>query len=182
MRALLCARHSRRLPAQLVAFDTGKCAPSAGCTVSIMFLTTSALDSARHGPASRTRGAPASKSMQSAHARRIGGGLERNRAPLDADDGVPGGLTMMAAGCTKSSASLAPTATRRAWQFANSVSQLFTSDGSGRAIWAWHTTPNATSAERIAARLLQRSRDESTATIVKPQISTDSCNGRARWP
>jgi hypothetical protein len=85
----------------------------------------------------------------------------------------------MAARCTTSVASLPPTEARRAWQLANSVAQLLTSDASGRGIWAWHTTPNVASATRIAARLLQRrllqrTRDESAAAMAKPGICSEA--------
>ncbi len=87
----------------------------------------------------------------------------------------------MAARCTTSMASSPPTEPRRAWQLANSVAQLLTSDASGRGIWAWHT-PNVASATRIAARLLQRrllqrTRDESAAAMAKPGICSE---GRMR--
>jgi hypothetical protein len=59
LRALIpCARHSRSRAAQLVAFDSGDCAESAGCTAPLVFLPASALDPAQHGQASRTRAAP----------------------------------------------------------------------------------------------------------------------------
>ncbi len=58
MRALPCARHSRSRAAQLVAFDSGDCAESAGGTAPLVFLATSALDPERHGLASHTRAAP----------------------------------------------------------------------------------------------------------------------------
>ena len=57
MRAVLCARHSRSMAAQLVAFDSGCCAVSAGCTAPLVFLPTSAGGPARHGRASRRRAA-----------------------------------------------------------------------------------------------------------------------------
>ncbi len=94
-------------------------------------------------------------------ARRIGGGLQRKRAPLDAEDGVPVSEVTAASGTT-SSAFLVPTALRTAWQLANSVSQLGTPDASSwGVIWAWHTTPNVARTPRIVAQLLQRARDES---------------------
>ena len=99
-----------------------------------------------------------------------------DRAPLDFEDGE------MAARCTTSLAPLSPTAPRRAWQLANSASQLVTPDASWGVIWAWHTTPNVNSATRIAARLLQRrllqrTREESAATMTKPGICSE---GRMR--
>ncbi len=84
-----------------------------------------------------------------------------DRAPLDFEDGE------MAASRTTSLASLPPTEPRRAWQIANSASQLPTS---GRTIWAWHMTPNVSSATSIAARLLQRTRDGSAAAIATPCV------------
>jgi hypothetical protein len=84
-----------------------------------------------------------------------------DRAPVDSEDGV------IAARCTTSLASLPPSVPRRAWQFANWVSQLLTSDATRRGIWARHTTPNVTSATRIAARLLQRTGDQSAAAMAK---------------
>ncbi len=136
LRAVPCARQSRSMAAQLGASDSGYC------------LRTSALGSARHGLA---------VIMQSTHAKAKA--AAGDRAPLDSEDGE------MAARCTTSLASLPPTAPRRARQLANSVAQLLTSDASGRGIWAWHTTPHVTSATRIAARLLQRARDEFAAAI-----------------
>ena len=106
---------------------------------------------------------------QSVHARRIGGGLQRNRAPLDAEDGVPVSAVTAASG-TPSSAFLVPTAPRTAWQLANSASQLVTPDASWGVIWAWHTTPNVASTPRIVAQPLQRARDESERMIVNPLI------------
>jgi hypothetical protein len=106
MRALLCARQSRSMAAQLVAFDSGYCAVSAGCTVPLAFMPTSARDPARHGLALSMR-------TQSVHARRNGGGPQRKRAPLDAEDGVPV-LAVTAASGTMSSAFLVPTAPRTA--------------------------------------------------------------------
>ena len=49
LRALLCARHSRSLAAQLAALDSRYCAPSVGCSAPLVFLPTSALGPARHG-------------------------------------------------------------------------------------------------------------------------------------
>jgi hypothetical protein len=64
-----------------------------------------------------------------------------------------------------------PTAPRRAWQNTNSVSQLLTSDASGRGNRAWHTTTlNVNSATRIAA-LLQLTGGESAAAIPDPPTS-----------
>ncbi len=83
----------------------------------------------------------------------------------------------MAARCTTSFASLPPTERRRVWQLANSIAQFLTSDASGRGIWAWHTTPNVASATRIAARLLQRTREESAAAMTKPGVCSE---GRVR--
>jgi hypothetical protein len=103
MRALLCARQSRSMAAQLVAFDSGYCAPSAGSTAPLVFLP-SARDPVRHGLASHS--ALASMRTQSVHARR-NGGLHRNRAPLDAQDGVPISA-VTAASDTTSSAFLVP--------------------------------------------------------------------------
>ncbi len=97
---------------------------------------------------------------QSVYAGRIGGGLQRNRAPVDAEDGVPVSAVTAASG-TPSSAFLVPTAPRTARQLANSVSQLVTPDAFWDVIWAWHTTPNVASTPRIVAQLLQRARDES---------------------
>ncbi len=153
LRAVPCARQSRSMAAQLGAADSGYC------------LRTSALGAARHGLA---------VIMQSTHAKAKA--AAGDRAPLDFEDGE------MAARCTTSLASLPPTEPRRAWQFANSVAKLLTSDASGRGIWAWHTTPNATSATRIAARLmqrrlLQRTREESAAAIAK---SWSCSEGRMR--
>ena len=48
MRALLCTRQSRSRAVQLVTFDSGY-AVSAGCNASLVFLTMSARDPARHG-------------------------------------------------------------------------------------------------------------------------------------
>ena len=74
----------------------------------------------------------------------------------------------MAASRNTSLASLPPTVPRRAWQNANSVSQLLTSDPSGRGNRAWHTTTlNVTSATSIAA-LLQRIGGESATVIPDP--------------
>jgi hypothetical protein len=53
MRPVLCARQSRSMAAQLVAFDWRYFAVSAGCTAPLVFLPTSALDPARHRLASR---------------------------------------------------------------------------------------------------------------------------------
>ncbi len=99
-------------------------------------------------------------------------GLERNRAPLDAEDGVPvSASAVTAASGTASSAFLAPTAPRTAWQLANSASQLVTPDASSwGVIWAWQTTPNVASTTRIEAQDLQRSRDDSERVIVSPVI------------
>jgi hypothetical protein len=148
LRAVPCARQSRSIAAQLGAPDSGYC------------LRTSALGSARHGPA---------VIIQSAHAKAKA--AAGDRAPPDFADGE------RAARCTTSSASLPPTEPRRAWQLANSVAQLFTSDESGRGIWAWHTTQNVTSATRIAARLLQHSREASAAAMAKPGVCSE---GRMR--
>ena len=98
-------------------------------------------------------------SMHPVHARRIGSGLERNRAPLDAEDGVPVSSITAASG-TVSLAFLLPTAPRTAWQLANSVSQLVAPDAAWGVIWSWQTTPNVASTTRIAAQPLQRTRDE----------------------
>ena len=106
---------------------------------------------------------------QSVQARRIGGGLQRNRAPLDAEDGVPDSAVTAASGTT-SSAFLVPNAPRTAWQLANSASQLVTPDASWGVIWARHTTPNVASTTRIAARLLQRARYETEPTSANPLI------------
>ncbi len=158
------------MAAQLVAFDSGYCAPSAGCTAPLVFLPTSARDPARHGRASRTRAVPwRLMRTQSVHARRIGGGLQRNRAPLDAEDGVPVSV-VTAASVTTSSAFLVPTAPRTAWQLANSVSQLGTPDAFWGVSWAWHTTPNVANNTRIVVQPLQRARYESEPTTVTPLI------------
>jgi hypothetical protein len=152
LRALLCARHSRSLAAQLAAFNSGCCATSAGCTVPLACLPASALGSARHG---------LSVSMQSAQACECqppAGECECDRAPLDFEDGV------MAASRTTSLASVPPSKPRRAWQFANSAPQLLPSDATPRGIWAWHMT-NVTRTTRIVARLLQRAGEESAAAI-----------------
>jgi hypothetical protein len=109
--------------------------------------------------------------MQSVHAGRIGGGRERNREPLDAEDGVPVSA-VTAADCTMSSAFLVPTAPRTARQLANSGSQL--SDASLGVIWAWHRTSNVASTTRIAARLLQRTSDESAATTANQLICDEA--------
>jgi hypothetical protein len=114
---------------------------------------------------------------QSVHARRIGGGLQRNRAPLDADDGVPVSAVTAASGTT-SSAFLVPTAPRTASQLANSVSQLKTPDASWGVIWAWHTTPNVVSTTGIVAKPLQRAKYESEPTTVDPLICDD---GQVQW-
>ncbi len=58
LNALLCARHSVSLAAQLAALDSRCCAPSAGGTAPLVFLPTSALGPARRG-----------LFMQSAHAK-----------------------------------------------------------------------------------------------------------------
>ncbi len=118
--------------------------------------------------------AHASVPMQPAQGRRIGGGLERNRAPLDAGDGVPVSAMTVASGAT-SLAVLAPTALRRVWHFANSASQLVTPDASRGVIWALHMTPNVASTARIGARLLQRKKDESEPTTVNPMICDGEC-------
>jgi hypothetical protein len=110
--------------------------------------------------------------MQPVHARRIGGGLNRNRAPLDAEDGVPVSAVTAASGIT-SLAFLVPTAPRTAWQLANSISQLVTPDASWGVIWEWHTTPNVAST-KIAAQALQRTRDESAATTANPLICNEA--------
>jgi hypothetical protein len=107
---------------------------------------------------------------QSMQARRIGGGLQRNHAPLDAEDGVPVSEVTAASG-TPSSAFLVPTAPRTAWQLANSVSQLVTPDASSwGVIWARHTTPNMASTPRIVAQLLQRARYVSEPATVNSLI------------
>jgi hypothetical protein len=147
-----------RLRAVPCARQSRSIAAQLGASDSGYCLRTSALGSARHGLA---------VIMQSAHAKAKAGDC----APLDFEDGE------MAAICTTSSASLPPTEPRRAWQLANSVAQLLTSDASGRDIWAWHTAPNVTSATRIAARLLQRTRDESAAAMANPGICSE---GRMR--
>jgi hypothetical protein len=87
------------------------------------------------------------------HGRRIGGGLERNRAPSDAEDGVPVSAVTDESGTT-SSAVWAPTA----WHLANSASQLVTPGASWGVIWARHMTPNVASTTRIEVRLLHRTR------------------------
>ncbi len=130
-----------------------------------MFLP-SARDPVRHGLGSRS--ALASMRTQSVHARR-NGGLHRNRAPLDAEDGVPVSA-MTAASGTTSSAFLVPTAPRTAWQLDNSASQLMTPDASWGVIWAWHTTPNVASTPRIVVQTLQRARDESEPATVNQLI------------
>ncbi len=166
MRALLCARQSRSRAVQLGAFDSGYCV----VTEPLVFLPTIACDPARHGLAPRTRADPlASMRMQPAHGRKIGGGLERNRAPSDAEDGVPVSAVTAASGTT-SSAFLVPIAPRTAWQLANSASQLVTPDASWAVIWAWHTTPNVASTTSIVAQPLQRARYESEPTTVNPLI------------
>jgi hypothetical protein len=86
----------------------------------------------------------ASVRTQPLHGRRIGGGQERNRAPSDAEDGVPVSAVTDESGAT-SLASLAPTAPRKAWHLANSASQLVTPGASWGVIWARHTTPNVAS-------------------------------------
>jgi hypothetical protein len=58
MRALLCARQSRSMAAQLVAADSGYRAVSAGCTAPLVFMPTSAREPAQHGLGPRTRAAP----------------------------------------------------------------------------------------------------------------------------
>ena len=73
---------------------------------------------------------------------------ECDREPLDVEDGAT------PTSRTTPFASLPPTVPRRAWQIANSVSQLLTSDPSGRGNRAWHTTTlNVNKAKRIAALL-----------------------------
>jgi hypothetical protein len=116
-----------------------------------------------------TRSALAPMRTQSVQARRIGGGLERDRAPLDAEDGVPVSAVTDESGTT-SSAFLVPTAPRTAWQLANSASQLVTSWG---VIWAWHTTPNVASTPRIVARLLQRAKYESEPTTANRLVCNE---------
>jgi hypothetical protein len=113
--------------------------------------------------------AHASMRTQSLQASRIGGGLERNRAPSAAEDGVPVSAMTAESGAT-SLASLAPTAPRTAWQLANSASQLVTPDASWGVIWAWPMTPNVASTKRIAARPLPLKRDERAATTANPLI------------
>jgi hypothetical protein len=49
LRALLCARQSRSLAAQLAAFDSRYCAVSAGGTAALVFLPTRTRCSARLG-------------------------------------------------------------------------------------------------------------------------------------
>ncbi len=111
--------------------------------------------------------------MHPVYARRIGGGLERNRAPLDAEDGVPVSSIMAVSG-TASSAFLLLTAPRTAWQLANSVSQLVTPDASWGVIWAWQTTSNVASTTSIAAQPLQRTRDGPASTTAKPVICNEA--------
>ena len=153
------------MAAQLVAFDSVRyCAPSAGGTAPLVFMPTRELDPAQHGVPARTRTALASLRMPPVRAKRIGGRLERNRAPSDSEEGVPLSAVTAANGAM-SLASLAP---RTAWHLANSASQLVMPDASWGVIWAWHTTPNVTSATTIAARLLQRTRDESAAAMANP--------------
>jgi hypothetical protein len=123
---------------------------------------------ARAGLAYTCRGL-ASMRTQSVHAGRIGGGLQRNRAPLDAEDGVPVSAVTAADG-TPSSAFLVPTAPRTAWQLANSVSQLFAPDASWGVIWAQQTTPNVASTTKIEAEPLQRAGYVSEPATVNPLI------------
>jgi hypothetical protein len=171
LRALPYARHSFSMAAQLVAFDSGCCAPPASCTVPLVFLPKSALVPARLG---------LSPIIQSACEGQTAAG-ECVRAPLDVEDGV------MAASRTRSVASLAclpPTMPRRAWQIANSESQLLLSDATLRGFWAWLTAPNETSATRITTRLLQRTGDESAVAIVQscvwPDGRKDRCSAEGR--
>jgi hypothetical protein len=153
LRALLRARHSRSLAAQLVALDSGCCAASAGCTAPLAFLPTF----------SSAHGTSCDHAVRACEGQTAAG--ECDRLPLDVEDGA------MPTSRTTSVASLPPTAPRRAWQIANSVAQLLTSDPSGRGIRAWHTTTlNVTSATRIAA-LLQRIGGESATLIPDPPAS-----------
>ena len=165
MRALLYARQSRSRAAQQVAFDSGYCAPSAGCTAPLVFLPTSARDPARRGLASCTRAAPWRLCVRSLC--KPGGsaaGWSAISAPSDAEDGVPVSAVTAAGGAT------------RAWQLAKSASQLVTPDASWGVIWARHMTPNVASTTRIGARLLQQTRDECVATIANPLIRDGACS------
>ncbi len=96
---------------------------------------------------------------------------ECDREPLDVEDGAT------PTSRTTPLASWPPTVPRRAWQIANSVSQLLTSDASGRGFWAWHMPPSVVSATRIAVRLLQRTGDEyaSDYNPVTAAAIPDSC-------
>ena len=113
--------------------------------------------------------------MESVQGWRIAGGLERNRAPLDAEDGVPVSAMTAAIGTTFL-AVLAPTAPRRFWHLAKSASQLVTPDASWGVTWALHMMPNVPSTTRIGARLLQRKKDESEPTTVNPMICDGECS------
>jgi hypothetical protein len=150
LRALLRARHSSSLAAQLDALDSGCCAASAGCTAPLAFLPT-------FGSAHGTGCDHAVRACE-------GQTAACDREPLDFEDGAM-------ASRTTALASLPPTVPRRAWQIANSVSQLLTSDASGRGNRgnrAWHTTTlNVNSATRIVA-LLQPTGGESAAAIPDP--------------
>jgi hypothetical protein len=169
MRAVPCARQSRSMAAQLVAFDSvWYCAVSAGCTAPLVFLPTSGRGSARHGLAPRPGVCSYAARAWQADRRRV----ERDRAPLDAEDGVPVSAVTDESGTT-SSAFLVPTAPRRAWHLANLASQLVTPDVSWGVIWARHTTPNVASTTRIAARLLQRARYESEPTTANRLVCNE---------
>ncbi len=118
-------------------------------------------DTARRRPAAPARSCSCRRAHSSLHGafdparRRLSVIMlaHANGAPLDFEDNG------MATSRNTSLASSARTAPMRAWQFANWVSQLLTSDATRRGIWAWQTTPNATSATRTVARLLRRTRD-----------------------
>ncbi len=162
------------MAAQLVAFDSGYCAVSAGGTGPLVFLPTSARDPARNGLTGWPR-AHAQRPGVYAFAARAWKANRRNRAPMDAEDGVPVSAATDESGAT-SLVSLAPTAPRKAWHLANSASQLVTPDASWGVIWARHMTPNVVTTTRIAVRLLQRTRDECVATIANPLIRDGACS------
>jgi hypothetical protein len=159
--------------------DTARCRRAASCRLCSCGRAHSTL----HGTAGigHTCTTLASMRMQPVHVqdRRIGGTLERNRAASDAEDGVPVSAVTDESDNTPL-ASLAPTAARRAWQLANSASQLVTPDASWGVILAWHTTPNVVSTTRIAARPLQRKRDECAATTANPLICDERADDRTR--
>jgi len=134
MRALPCARQSRSMAAQLVAFDLRCCAVSAGCTAPLVFLPTSALDPERHGLASHTRAAPGVFAQAARACRHLTGDRARTQSRTFGGRGRRAGFGHDV----------------RAWHeaiclpcpdFAEdslAASQLNFTPGDARRIWAWH--------------------------------------------